>query len=827
MRDYCSVKGNAADTLESLRDELAICRRELAECRQRIAEANRALEAEADQRQCLLAALEAAQIGLWEGELKNFALTEKWSPRFREIFGVSLEAQVSQELFLKCLHPEDREKIEKAVMEAVSGANGGRYRAEYRIVRPTDGAVRWVRASGQAFISREGKVDRLIGAVLDVTAEKLLEEENVRLQTEFHDLFEEAPIPYVHEGSDTRFIRANRAARKLLGIEADEVRDILGSSFVADTSENQKRRHDSMARVETGREFGPVLLELRRKDNGAPVWVHCWSRPAPDGNYTRTMYWDVTDWVRMEQTKTALESTLESGQVGDWEWDLERDTIRRSLRHDQCFGYSRPIPECEWDVARFLQHVHPEDRTRVEGEVRQAIEVSEYWRSEFRVVWPDGSLHWIAARGTTYRTQAGKANRLLGIVMDITDRKRAEEALRASERLARGQVEALKGTLDALAREPAPERLVEHIMRTITRQWSAHSCSFWRRDATRDLVCFEFAFENDRVVPKEAPCFAGMDLQLPMDDFWPWPEVFRTGKPSLIEDIRTVRPFALRDRLLPLGVVTVLLVPMSVGGRLEGAFGLRFNHQRSFPPEEMELAQALVNQAMLAMELNRLSVESRESAVISERNRLARDIHDTLAQGFTGVIVQLEAAKGAAAQSDFPTVSRRMEQASDLARSSLGEARRSVRALRPGSLCAGTLLTALDELLKRMAEGTKLRAEFRIEGEPRPIVPAWEETLLRITQESLTNTIKHGCAHSFRAVLSFRPVEVQLHLVDDGQGFEPGGETDGFGLIGMRERVLENGGRFDLRSRPGAGVEILVTLSAKENAGPDLSHATS
>src|SRR5436309_11063204 len=129
-----------------------------------------------------------------------------------------------------------------------------------------------------------------------------------------------------------------------------------------------------------------------------------------------------------------------------------------------------------------------------------------------------------------------------------------------------------------------------------------------------------------------------MALWLPMEDFWPWPEVFRTGKASVIEDIRTVRPFALRDRLLPLGIVTVLLIPMSVVGRLEGTIGLRFTKKRPFRSEEIELAQALANQMMLAMQLTRLSAERRESAVIAERNRMARDIHDMLAQGFTGVI---------------------------------------------------------------------------------------------------------------------------------------------------------------------------------------------
>jgi len=948
---------NSVETIESLRDELSACQRELAECRKRIDEANRSCEAEADKRQCLLATLEAAQIGLWEGEIKNFALAEQWSPRFREIFGVSLDAHVSQELFLKCLHPEDREKIERAVMEAVSGVNGGKYRAEYRVVRPTDGSVRWVKASGQAFMSREGKVDRLIGAVLDVTAGKLLEEENVRLQEEFRDLFDEAPIPYVHEGFDTRFIRVNRAALNVLGIKAEEVRETFGSSFAVDNPENQKRLHDALTFVEgTGRECGPVLFELRRKDNGNPVWIHWWSKPARGGGYTRTMFLDVTDWVLMEQAKAALELTLESGQVGEWDLDLERGTSRRSLRHDQCFGYSQPIPQSEWGMDPFLNHVHPDDRARVEAEFRQAVDASDYWKSEFRVVWPDrsehwlaargrvdrvtsvpakrmrglitdvterkkaeeklretkavleftmesaevgdwdldlihdtsrrslrhdqcfgystpipeakwgieefirhvhpddrarvegslrgavqdqsdwsaefrvvwpdGSLHWLAAKGSSYRKQDGKATRMLGIVMDITERKWAEEALRASEQLARGQMEALKDSLEALAREPSPERLVEHIMRAITRRWGADSSSFWRRDTVKDMVCFEFAFEGDRVVPKDEPRFTGMDLRLPMEDLWPWPEVFRTGKPSLIEDIRTVRPFALRDRLLPLGIITVLLIPMSVGGRLEGAIGLRFSRKQAFRDDEIELAQTLANQAMLAMELARLSAESRESAVNAERNRLARDIHDTLAQGFTGVIVQLEAAKGAAVQNDFAMVAERMEQASDLARSSLGEARRSIHALRPRSLCDGTLFSALDGLLRRMSEGTNLSANLRVEGEPRTIDTAWEDALLRVAQESLTNTIKHACARNFRVTLSYRFADIQLRLADDGHGFQLGGDTDGFGLIGMKERVTQIGGQFILRSEPGVGVEILVTLATTKDLNTDLPNAS-
>ena len=418
------------------------------------------------------------------------------------------------------------------------------------------------------------------------------------------------------------------------------------------------------------------------------------------------------------------------------------------------------------------------------------------------------------------REPVGPSSEQLNLIEQIThlaavaiEREQAAEALHASEHLARGQVEALKSALDAVATESAPDRLVEHVLRTLTEQFGAHSSSVWRRDEAKGMIGFEFAFEDGRIVTKADSRFAGMDLWLPMEDFWPWPEVFRTGKPSVIEDIRTVRPFPLRDRLLALGIVTVLLIPMSVVGRLEGAIGLRFTQKRGFRTEEIELAQALANQAMLAMQLTRLSAESRESAVIAERNRMARDIHDTLAQGFTGVIMQLEATKGAIAQNNLAEATDRVGRAGDLARVGLGEARRSVLALRPRSLQDTTLCLALDDLLKRMTNGSGLQAEFHLEGDESTMPADWEEGLLRIAQESLTNTIKHAKAKTFRATLAIAPNEIQFRLVDDGVGFDLHAEHEGFGLVGMKERVDQIGGQFILRSMPGQGAEIQIVLN--------------
>ncbi|TPG45535.1 PAS domain S-box protein [Rhodanobacter glycinis] len=647
-----------------------------------------------------------------------------------------------------------------------------------------------------------------------------LTEENNRLREDFRDLFEEAPIPCMFEGVDTHFIQANKAALKLLGIKPEEVAETFGHSLVADTPENQRRLREAFELVESGKEAGGVEIELRRKDNGHPVWVQWWSRPAPNGEYTRTMMVDITERVLMEQTKAALEFALESGQVGDWELDLIHDTSRRSLRHDRCFGYDTPIPDSEWGIATFVHHVHPDDRTRVEGSLLSAAREFRDWTSEFRVVWPDGSTHWIAASGSIYRTKEGKAAQMLGIVMDVTERKRAEEALGASERLARGQVEELTRALDMLATKSAPDRLMEHISCTITEQLDAHSISVWRRDMASGLIGFEFAYEGGQILTKAEPRFAGMGLWLPMGDQWPWPEVFRTGKPSLISDIRTVPPFALRDRLVALGIISVLLVPMWVAGNLEGAIGIRFARERSFRPEEIELAQALANQAMLALQLTRLSAQSRESAVIDERNRMAREIHDTLAQGFTGVIVQLEAAEDAKLHGLTDEADDHLDRARNLARESLSEARRSVQALRPRALEKETLHEALNTLLARTTAATSTRSEFILQGTPRQLPPEWDENILRITQEALTNTLRHAQASHFKALISFGPDEVLLELSDTGHGFNPADGHAGFGLLGISERVDRMGGQLKIRSTRGSGTTLLIVLHPRELPGP-------
>jgi GAF domain-containing protein len=177
-------------------------------------------------------------------------------------------------------------------------------------------------------------------------------------------------------------------------------------------------------------------------------------------------------------------------------------------------------------------------------------------------------------------------------------RKEDAEARQASEKLARSQAEALTLTLDALARETDSSRAMEHVLRTVTAQFDAHSCSVWLRDQASGLMVFEFAFEDGVFKTKDEAKLAAVSPSLAVEAIPTWAEMFRLQRPVVLEDIRIKPDFPWRAHLLALGVITMLAVPMVIAGKGEGLIGIRFTRKRNFSAEAQELAQVLANQAI-------------------------------------------------------------------------------------------------------------------------------------------------------------------------------------------------------------------------------------
>jgi predicted ATPase/signal transduction histidine kinase/GAF domain-containing protein/tRNA A-37 threonylcarbamoyl transferase component Bud32 len=208
--------------------------------------------------------------------------------------------------------------------------------------------------------------------------------------------------------------------------------------------------------------------------------------------------------------------------------------------------------------------------------------------------------------------------------------------------------------------------------------------------------------------------------------------------------------------------------------------------------------------------------QTEEALILKERNRLAREIHDTLAQAFTGIVVHLEAAALKAIE-DPQMAQRCIETSSELARFGLAEARRSVQALRLQLLTEGDLCRALHRMSEQLFPSTQTQIAIELTGEVYSLPAEVENNLLRIGQEALTNAAKYARATEIQIALVYEPTQCTLSIQDNGQGFDvsPAFVNHGFGLLGMTERAKQIGAQLTIQSTPGSGTEIVVSVNRR------------
>jgi signal transduction histidine kinase len=253
-------------------------------------------------------------------------------------------------------------------------------------------------------------------------------------------------------------------------------------------------------------------------------------------------------------------------------------------------------------------------------------------------------------------------------------------------------------------------------------------------------------------------------------------------------------------------------VPLVVRGQIIGIFTITNTSQSAFSTREKTLALGIARQAAVAIENARLLERARQLAVLEERQRLSRELHDSVTQALYGISLYAEAAGRALTDGDTEPVAANLREISDTTQEALGEMRLLLFELRPPLLQEYGLAAALRARLQTVEARAGLVTEFDCPNEER-LPPDSEQELYRLVQEALNNVLKHAHAGRVSVRLDVENGVATLEVADDGVGFEPSLEgAEGFGLRGMRERVQRLGGTLHIVSSPGAGTRLRVDV---------------
>jgi two-component system NarL family sensor kinase len=381
----------------------------------------------------------------------------------------------------------------------------------------------------------------------------------------------------------------------------------------------------------------------------------------------------------------------------------------------------------------------------------------------------------------------------------------------ARQRIVRltGANEALRDCLDALTATPKMDDILGQVMAATTRQLGATSSALFVRDRESDFVTLELVFQDNRTLsPAEVA----------------YPENLRSCRltkrtlelaqqPAVFMRLsRDDTPIEDRLYLLGLGVRTLLFIPLIIGKHLVGSLNFRFVEERDLRPEEIEIARALAAQTSLAVQLTALAKAASQSAVLEERNRLAGEIHDSLAQNFAAIAVQLNLAReviGARAGTNY------LDRAKEFARSGLAEARRTALCLHPFVLEQSGLIATMEMLVDRSNIPGRLRCIFSVNDRRANDLPLeTQHHILRVAQEAISNAVRHGSPANISVTLQSDRTYLELRIQNDGRPISAADlqSQNGLGLANMHNRANKIKATLNFRNREGGGAALVLKV---------------
>lgn len=465
-----------------------------------------------------------------------------------------------------------------------------------------------------------------------------------------------------------------------------------------------------------------------------------------------------------EQLLGAIKTAMHISRMGAWEWDVLANRVRYSEELGPIFGLPRGASHATLDD--FLSTVHPDDRERVEGAVKNALTGQADFQLEYRIAWPDGTLRWLADKGEVFRDAAGAPVRMVGSTMDVTDRKEAEENLRLSEERYR----ALYDDNPSMYFTVAPDGIILSV-----NEFGAQQLGYTKDELVgRTVLIVIHPDDHDTVSRSLIQCregTAGSVLH------WEFRKVRKDGTVLWVrEAARVIRG--------PEGRPVILVTCEDITDRKQAEDALR--------KRERQLRRA-----------------------IAQRSRISQDLHDGLLQSLYAVGLGLEAAKPISPR-DGKKSSRHIARAMTQLNQVMDDVRRFIEGLAPDPMQGDTLEATLRRFLRKPpgARQTTFAVDIERSAVKRLTAPqAFHIT--NIAQEAISNCRRHAQARTGSLSLRSHGEGTRLEIIDNGVGFDPK-QVRGrsHGLRNMRDRARQMGGRMTIRSKLGHGTRILVEIPA-------------
>jgi PAS domain S-box-containing protein len=644
--------------------------------------------------------------------------------------------------------------------------------------------------------------DSVVWVARDITERKSSEQALARSEGRLRQIIETEPECVKVLGANGALLEMNPAG--LAMIEADSLEQVRGRSVYRHIA--PAHREAFVALTEKVLRGGSGTLEFELVGlKGTRRWLETHAVPLRDagdgGSGLLAITRDVTERklneVALKQSEKLYRTVIEQATENIFLIDVETRRIVESNRaFREALGYS------EEELHRMtLYDVVAADRGSVDANIRRIMQEISPSVGERKYVRKDGSLlHVEVSAGVIVRD--GRQT-LVGVAHDITERVRAQQLL--EERVA---------TLSSIAGELTMERQMESVLddlaRSVVNTSTAVACGVVLIGEQEGAVNLfgSYGLPEGYTASLSEAYRAGVTS--------PSLEAFRTRRPVLVRDLRSL---ILADPLYtsvhhyvreaPWDVTYSL--PLITRGRALGAIFFCFLPDAEPGEDEKVFLRAVADQAAVAVENARLFSEARGKAALEERQRLARELHDSVSQALYGIALGVETARELLPD-DPERAAEPLDYATTLAQAGMTEMRALIFELRPESLEKEGLVAALEKQAAAVQARHGIRVEAELDREPGVSLEV-KEALYRVAQEALHNTVKHARATNVKLKLEESPEGFTLGISDDGVGFDSRKEFPGhLGLKSMRERATRLGGALEVASEPGQGVRIIARV---------------